>query len=72
MFLNLAIKYHAEKFVMISSDKAVNPTNVMGATKKICELLVHTLSKRKDIDTTIYHNTVRKCSWFKWFSYSFV
>jgi FlaA1/EpsC-like NDP-sugar epimerase len=47
----LAIKYNAEKFVMISTDKAVNPTNVMGATKKICELLVHTLSKRKDIET---------------------
>lgn len=47
----LAIKYNAEKFVMISTDKAVNPTNVMGATKKICELLVHTLSKRKDIQT---------------------
>ena len=47
----LAIKYHAEKFVMISSDKAVNPTNVMGATKKICELLVHALSKRKEIKT---------------------
>jgi FlaA1/EpsC-like NDP-sugar epimerase len=47
----LAIKYKAEKFVMISSDKAVNPTNVMGATKKICELLVHALSQRKGIDT---------------------
>jgi FlaA1/EpsC-like NDP-sugar epimerase len=48
---DLAIKYSAEKFVMISSDKAVNPTNVMGATKKICELLVHSQSKRKGIMT---------------------
>jgi len=48
---DLAIKYNAEKFVMISSDKAVNPTNVMGATKKICEFLVHAQSKRKGINT---------------------
>jgi FlaA1/EpsC-like NDP-sugar epimerase len=48
---DLAIKYDAEKFVMISSDKAVNPTNVMGATKKICEFLVHAQSKRKGINT---------------------
>jgi FlaA1/EpsC-like NDP-sugar epimerase len=47
----LAIKYKAEKFVMISSDKAVNPTNVMGATKKICELLVHAQSRRRGIKT---------------------
>jgi FlaA1/EpsC-like NDP-sugar epimerase len=47
----LSIKYKAEKFVMISSDKAVNPTNVMGATKKICELLVHAFAQRPGIKT---------------------
>jgi FlaA1/EpsC-like NDP-sugar epimerase len=42
---DLSIKYSAEKFIMISSDKAVNPANVMGASKRLCELYVHSLCK---------------------------
>jgi len=45
-----AMKYNTKRFVLISTDKAVNPTNIMGATKRICEMMIQSLDKKSSTE----------------------
>lgn len=47
----LAVEYGVQRFVLISTDKAVNPTSVMGASKRICELIIRAMAKRGNHNT---------------------
>ena len=57
LIIDFSIKYNVKKFVLISSDKAVNPTNVMGASKRICELYL--ASKISDLKNSTKFITTR-------------
>jgi len=51
LIADLSLQFQAQRFVMVSTDKAVNPTNVMGASKRLAEIYVQSLCKRQDQET---------------------
>ena len=48
--VNACDKYHAKRFILISTDKAVNPTNIMGATKRVCEMIIQAKDKESETE----------------------
>lgn len=56
--VELSEQYHVEKFIMISTDKAVNPTNVMGATKRMCEMIVQSKKGETKFSATRFGNVL--------------
>lgn len=56
--VNVSEKYAVDKFIMVSTDKAVNPTNVMGATKRMCEMIVRSRNSKTDFSATRFGNVL--------------
>ena len=48
--VNACDRYHAKRFILISTDKAVNPTNIMGATKRVCEMIIQAKDKESETE----------------------
>ncbi len=67
---NLAMKFKVEKFIMISTDKAVKPTSVMGASKRIAEM--YTQSYEQQQWHPLHHYPFWKCARIQWFCNSSV